>query len=738
MPFPSRESSLPLNDLFGPRPCASILFPLPLPEAFDYAVPEGMALEPGDHVLAPLGGRHVHGVVWALKEQADGERKLKPVEEVIGGPRLAEGTRRFVDWSAGYLVEPPGVILRQVLRSSSALKPSPVETVYRLGQARPDRLTPAREAVIAAAGRKPMSAADLARAAGVSGSVVKGLADLGVLVAQEREVDPPFEAPDPYREGVELNEIQRQAAATLRRLVAAGGFQAALIDGVTGSGKTEVYFEAVAELLRREPQAQILVLLPEIALTQSVMDRFEARFGARPALWHSDIGQKERRRVWREVATGRARIVAGARSALFLPFTGLRAIIVDEEHDPTFKQDEGLTYHARDLAVARGKLEGALVVLASATPSLESLVNAEAGRYVHIRLPGRAGLAELPEIATLDLREFPPERGNWLSEPLVREMAEVFARGEQTLLYLNRRGFAPLVLCRACGHKMKSPDTERWLVEHRYTGRLVCHTTGFSMPKPRACPECGAEDSLTGVGPGVERVAEEARTRFPDAVVEVFSSDTAQGPDAVRDLVQRMERGEIDILVGTQIAAKGHNFPRLTLVGVVDADLGLAGGDLRAGERTYQMLVQAAGRAGRADRPGKAILQTHQPEHEALQALVAGDRAAFLDAERMMREHLRLPPYGRLAALVLSGPDPERLEETARGIAAAAPLAEGVEVFGPADAPLAVIRGRWRKRFLVQADRKVDVSAYMRAWMARVKIPAAIRASVDIEPYSFL
>ncbi len=317
-------------------------------------------------------------------------------------------------------------------------------------------------------------------------------------------------------------------------------------------------------------------------------------------------------------------------------------------------------------------------------------------------------------------------------------MAQVYEKGEQSLLYLNRRGFAPLVLCRACGHKMKSPETDRWLVEHRYTGRLICHTTGFSMPKPKACPECGAQDSLTGVGPGVERVAEEARHRFPDAVVEVFSSDTTQGADAVRALVGRMERGEIDILVGTQIAAKGHNFPRLTLVGVVDADLGLAGGDLRAGERTYQMLVQAAGRAGRADRPGRALLQTHQPDHEAIQALVAGDRTAFLDAERMMREMLKLPPYGRLAALILSGPEPERLENCAREVAAAAPHAEGVEVFGPADAPLAVVRGRWRKRFLVQAERRVDVSAYMRAWMARVKIPAAIRSSVDIEPYSFL
>ncbi|PWE18228.1 primosomal protein N' [Marinicauda salina] len=720
-----------------PRPTASVLFPLPLPEPFDYAIPEGMRLAPGDHVIAPLGGRSVPGVVWRLGED-DGSRQLKEIEAATGGPRLADGVRTFVDWAARYLVEPPGVVLRSVLRSPAALRPSPVETVYRPTGATPGRMTPAREAVLAAAAEAPMTAAALARAAGVSASVVKGLAELGALAAEDVPLDPPFDAPDPNREGVALSDTQEAAAVTLRRLVSAGGFQAALLDGVTGSGKTEVYFEAIAELLRREPEAQILVLLPEIALTQAVMDRFEERFGARPAQWHSGIGDKARRRTWREVATGRARIVAGARSALFLPFSNLRCIVVDEEHDPTYKQDEGLAYHARDLAVARAKLEGALAILASATPSLESLVNAEAGRYVHIRLPARAGVAVLPEIDTIDLREFPPEKGDWLSEPLVAAMGDTLERGEQVLLYLNRRGFAPLVLCKACGHKLKSPEADRWLVEHRYSGRLVCHVTGFSMPKPKTCPECGAEDSLTGVGPGVERVAEEARRRFPDAVVEVFSSDTAQGPDAVRALVERMEAGEIDILVGTQVAAKGHNFPGLTLVGVVDADLGLAGGDLRAGERTFQTLVQASGRAGRADRPGRALLQTHQPEHEAIAALVAGDREAFLDAERFMREQLNLPPFGRLAALILSGPDPATLDRAAKEIAAAAPLAEGVEVFGPAEPPLGVVRGRWRRRFLVQADRQVDVSAYMRAWAERFKTPSSIRASIDIEPHSFL
>jgi len=715
----------------------SVLFPMPLPEPFDYSVPEGISLKPGDHVRAPLGQRSVAGVVWAVG-QDDGARPLKPIDDVIGGPPISGSMRRFVDWTAKYLVEPPGIVLKAVLRSPGALKPSPTETVYCSHVSTLPRLTPARRAVLDAARKGPASASELARRASVSVSVVKRLAQVGGLTVETRPVDSPFKEPDPYAEGVALNQAQAEAVIRLCQLVAAGGFQAVLLDGVTGSGKTDVYFEAIAELMQREPDAQILVLLPEIALTQSVTRRFKARFGAEPALWHSAMANKERRRTWREAASGRARIVAGARSSIFLPFAHLRAIVVDEEHDPTYKQDENLTYNARDLAVARARLQGAICILASATPSLESLVNAEMGRYVHVVLPDRVGGAMLPEIELIDLREANPEKGAWLSPPLIKAMTETLDQGEQVMLYLNRRGFAPLVLCKSCGHKMKSPQADRWLVEHRHTGRLICHVTGFSMPKPETCPECAAPGALIGVGPGVERVAEEARSRFPHAQVEVFSSDTTGSGADVRAIVERMERGEIDILVCTQIAAKGHHFPDLTLVGVVDADLGLAGGDLRAGERTYQTLVQVAGRAGRSDRPGRAILQTWKPEHEALQALADGDRDAFLMTERTMREALKLPPFGRLAALIVSGPDITSLDQTCQVIAQAAPLSDGVEVFGPAEAPLGVVRGRWRRRFLVQTRKNVDVSAYMCAWMGRIKPPSTVRVVLDIEPYSFL
>ena len=717
---------------------AQVLLPLPLPEAFDYAEPEGMELQVGELVAVPLGSRQVSGAVVALKEAHGHNRLLKPVLGRHAEPVLPAGALEFIDWAARYAVDSPGQPLAIALRGARAPKPRP-EKVLRATGRKPARLTPARERALAAAEAGPLTSAALAAAAGVSAAVIKALLAEGALEVELRQAVAEFPPPDPARPGNPLNPSQAAAAEALKTMLAEGGFQAALIDGITGSGKTEVYLEAVAAVLARDPDAQVLVLLPEIALTQAVIGRFAERFGAEPGEWHSGIAPPRRRRVWEAVATGRCRIVIGARSALFLPFSKLALIIVDEEHDGSYKQDEGFIYHARDLAVARAKIEQAGVILASATPSLESLWNAEQGRYRWLRLQARHGRAVLPDIGLIDLRETPPEPGRWLSQPLVQAMGETFARGEQSLLFLNRRGYAPLVLCKACGERLCAPDTQSWLVEHRYSGRLVCHLTGFSMPRPDRCPHCGAKDSLASIGPGVERIAEEAAQLFPEARLAVFSSDTIQHPDAARRLIAQMEAGEIDILVATQAAAKGHNFPGLTLVGVVDADLSLRGGDLRAGERTYQLLAQVSGRAGRAERPGRALLQTWCPEHAVMQALKAQDRDAFIQAEMAERQAAGLPPFGRLAAVILSGPDAQALEAYARALAAAAPNGDGVEVYGPADAPLGLIRGRRRKRFLVRADRNVDLQAFMSTWRARgPKPPGAIRLTIDIDPYNFL
>lgn len=717
-----------------------VLFPLRLPEPFDYLVPEGVGVLPGSYVCAPLGNQERVGVVWERVSQDPGpERRLKTLLEVFDVPAMPEEMRRFVEACARYNVVSPGQVLAMCLRSRAALRPSPVETVYEPAGLPPGRETPARlRALKAAAAGPPRTRAELSASAGVSSGVIGGLAGAGALRPLARPVDPPFPRPDPARAGVRLSDEQAAAARRLCDRVDSGGFAPFLLDGVTGSGKTEVYFEAIAAALRSAPDAQILVLLPEIALTQAVLERFGARFGAQPAPWHSGLGDKARRRTWREVAHGRARIVIGARSALFLPFKSLRLIIVDEEHDGSYKQEEGVTYHARDMAVMRAKLARAAIVLASATPALETAVNAESGRYELLRLQARPGASRLPDIDLVDLRARPPDKGNWLSPDLAEALTATFAAGEQSLLFLNRRGYAPLVLCRACGEKLKSPGTESWLTEHRYTGRLVCHLTGYSMPKPAACPHCGGENTLMGVGPGVERIAEEARRLVPDARIEIFSSDTARSGEDTRGLVERMAAGEIDIMIGTQIVAKGHNFPGLTLVGVVDADSGLKGGDLRAGERTFQLLSQVAGRAGRADKPGRALIQTYGADNPAMIALAEGDRDGFLAIERDVRAELGMPPFGRLAAVILSAPSQAQVDEAANTVLAAAPNGEAIEVFGPATPPVAVLRGRHRRRFLVKSPRDVDLSAYMAAWRARLKPPASVRVSLDIDPYSFL
>lgn len=715
----------------------SVLLPQPLPEPFDYELPEGAEAQPGSFVVVPLGAREMIGVVWGERTTPT-NRKLKPVLEVIGAaPPLPTNTRAFVERAAKYICAPMGNVLGMTMRSREALDEPPVELLVIASGETPERMTPAREKVLAEAGT-PLTGADLARAAGVSSGVVKALLDAGALKHVERSLDPPFPLPDPERPTKGLTDEQKEAAAYLRKMVSEGIYRTALLDGVTGSGKTEVYFEAIAEALRQDPEAQVLVLLPEIALTQAVTSRFEERFGVIPAEWHSAAGSAARRRVWREVAAGRARIVVGARSALFLPYRKLRLIVVDEEHDQSYKQDEGVIYHARDLAVMRASIEKCAVVLASATPSLETLSNAQQGKYAHLKLSARPGLSRLPSITLADLKDNPPEPNRWIGPELAAAIQQTLDAKEQALLFLNRRGYAPLVLCRACGERLKAPDTDSWLVEHRYTGRLVCHLTGFTMEKPLSCPHCGAKGSLTGVGPGVERLAEEVHTRFRGARVEVLSSDTVNSPDDLRDLIARMEGGAIDILIGTQIVAKGHNFPTLTLVGVVDADAGLRGGDLRAGERTFQLLLQVAGRAGRADKPGRAIIQTYAPESPAISLLAAGDRDAFIAHEMESRKLVGLPPYGRLGAIILSAPTAEQANESAAALSAAQPNAPGVEVWGPAPAPITILRGRHRRRFLIRSDRNVDLSAFLAAWKERVKLPSAVRVALDIEPYSFM
>jgi primosomal protein N' (replication factor Y) len=738
MPSAFANSSRPT---FAPGSRVAVLLPLPLAGAYDYRV-GGESLALGDFVAVPLAGREVIGVVWGDAKGDIAQERLRPVIRRLEAAPLPEASRLLVDWVASYTLAPPGAVLKMAMSVPAALEPVRALVACRRAAILPEiKLTPARRKVLeTAADRPPRSPADLAREAGVGPAVVKGLLEAGALEAVELDHPPAFLPPDCTRPAPVLSPDQREAADALVAAVGVAavgsGFAVFLIDGVTGSGKTEVYFEAVAATLLAG--RQVLVLLPEIALSAQWLGRFAARFGVRPAEWHSELGDAKRRDTWRAVANGEARVVVGARSALFLPYRELGLIIIDEEHDGGFKQEEGVCYHARDMAVVRARLGGFPAVLASATPALETLANVQAGRYRRLHLPDRHAGAAMPAISVVDMRRHPPPRGSWLSPLLVTALEETLAAGEQAMLYLNRRGYAPLTLCRGCGHRLQCPHCTAWLVEHRMAGRLVCHHCGYFIRPPSQCPGCEAEDSFVPCGPGVERVAEEAAARFPAARLAVMTSDTVTGPHAAAEFVRRVADHEVDLLVGTQIVAKGYHFPMLTLVGVVDGDLGLEGGDLRAAERTHQLLSQVAGRAGRAERPGRVLLQTWQPSHPVMDALVSGERDEFVAREAEARRDTGMPPYGRLAALVLSGPDPAVLDSFAAKLARVAPRADGLEVLGPAPAPLALLRGRHRRRFLVKCRRSINLQAALRDWLERLPPPGGVRVQVDIDPYSFL
>ncbi|MBO1078703.1 primosomal protein N' [Roseomonas sp. 573] len=730
------------------RPRLRVLLPLPLAGAYDYRVPQGMEPPPlGAFVVVPLSGRAMIGVIWdGDADPALPERKLRDIEQVLDVPPMTASLRKFVDWVAAYTVSPPGAVLRMAMSSPSALEPPAARAGWRLSAAgratleRGGKVTPTRQRVLEAmAGEldgEPHLASAIAAAAGVSTGVLRGMADAGLLEPAliARAVE--FLPPDLKRTGPQLGEDQQVAARAMREGVAKGGFGVTLLSGVTGSGKTEVYLEAVAECLARGRQA--LVLLPEIALSAQWLERFEARFGVPPAMWHSELGSKRRRDTWRGVAEGRVQALVGARSALFLPFPDLGLIVVDEEHETAFKQEEGVVYHARDMAVVRARLNEAACVLVSATPSLETLTNAENGRYSSLDLPNRHGGATLPSVQAIDQRVTPPERGRFLSPPLVQAINEAIGRGEQAMLFLNRRGYAPLTLCRTCGHRMRCPNCTAWLVEHRIQKRLQCHHCGHAEPIPPACPECGAEGSMTPLGPGVERVQEEAAELFPDARRLVMASDTLPGPAAAAEAARAIQAREVDLIIGTQIVAKGWHFPHLTVVGVVDADLGLAGGDLRAAERTVQLLHQVAGRAGRAEAPGRVLLQSWNPEHPVMQALISGDLAGFMAAEADQRRPGHWPPFGRLAALIVSSEDEREADQIARDLGLEAPGGEGVEVLGPAPAPLALLRGRHRRRLLIKVRRDVAVQPILREWLSRVRVPNSVKVQLDVDPVSFL
>jgi primosomal protein N' (replication factor Y) (superfamily II helicase) len=722
----------------SPPDTVRVLLPVPALGVLDYAAGETLLL-PGSLVTVPLGPRQLTGVVWdapAKPGKPVAAAKLKPVSHVLDVPPMRKPLRDLVGWVSDYYLSPLGAVLRMALPGSAAAAPAKMQRQYRMTGIMPPGVSPRRAAALLALTGLQGTSAALAKQSGVSAAIIKALVETGALEAIAVSADGPFTNPDPDHATVSLSADQRGAADQLRAAVTAHDSKPVLLEGVTGSGKTEVYFEAVAQALKNG--GQVLVLLPEIAMTRQWFTRFRARFGGDPVEWHSDQPQAYRRRAWREIAEGRARVIVGARSALFLPFAALQLIVVDEEHEASFKQEDGVSYHARDIAVVRAHFEKCCIVLASATPSLESRTNARTGKYTYLTLPSRFGGAQLPTVTLVDLRKDPPPRGRWIAPALLEDLSSTLARGEQALLFLNRRGYAPVTLCRKCGERVTCPQCSAWLVEHKLTNKLQCHHCGFATPIPRTCTSCSAQDSLVPCGPGVERIAEEIAHVLPDARAVLVTSDTISSPAKAAALVSSVENGSINVLIGTQMATKGHHFPNLTCVGIIDADLGLNGGDLRAAERTFQQIVQASGRAGRAEKPGRVWVQTYQPDTALMGALQRADVAGFYAAESAARERTGVPPFGRYAALVVSGENHAHVQEAARALGKCAPGAPGIAVLGPAPAPLALLRGQHRMRLLLHASRSVNIQSVLRAWLHTAAWPKGVRVMVDVDPYSFL
>ncbi len=718
-----------------------VLLPLPFNEPFDYQI-DGEAV-PGELVRVSFGREVLVGAVWKLGKSSNlNEDKIKFVTERINLPPLEPELMKFVDFVASYNMAYLGLVLKMVLSVKGVFEDPKMNVLYELsGKTLAEaklKNSDARWRVIKLLEPMPLNRREIAAGAGVGQPVIKTLIDAGVLRPVLVEDKRQFGIPDVDFQKVKLTGEQQSAADDLVRKIGQG-FRVTLLNGVTGSGKTEVYFEAVAEALRQG--RQVLIMVPEIGLTSQWLGRFEKRFGVKPAKWHSALGSRERIDTWKAVCQGQARVVVGARSALFLPFSDLGLIVVDESHDQSFKQEDVVNYQGRDMAVVRAKFEEIPVILSTATPDLETVVNVETGKYDELKLKSRYAEAVLPEIKIIDLKADKPLRGSWgvswLAPTLVEQIKENLDKGEQTMLFLNRRGYAPLVICRDCGHRIQCPNCTAWLTEHRRANKLVCHHCGFMTEIPECCPECHSESGLTACGPGVERVAEEIRYRFPLARVRVLSSDFTTNFQEIYNVIKETEAGDVDILIGTQILAKGHHFPALTLVGIVDADLGLMGSDLRASERTYQLLSQVSGRAGRGEKKGTVYVQTLYPENAVLQALVKGDASEFLNLEKKTRKILKMPPFGKLAAVIVSGANPGETERVAQWLGQAAFNDTNISTLGPAPAPIFMLRNKYRYRLLLKTARNIPIQAVLKQWLAKVKIPSNVRVEVDIDPYSF-
>ena len=700
----------------------------------------------GTFVSVRVMNRPCVGVVWGIGDSNLPDKKIRDVS-VVHDAKLNITDLQWIKRMADWTLIPAGMVLRLIINIPDAFLPPRMEALYSFNFDSDTRITQNRLAVMDAFSSNdndPMTVSDIQNIAHVSAAVVRTMIKNGTLISAGEQVKTKQYEPRIYQDSgdIVLNNEQQNAADVIGRAIDNGGFSVHLLDGITGSGKTQVYFDAAWRAYKKGKS--VLLMMPEIALTAQFMSRFESRFGAPPVVWHSNLTAARRRDIWHGVLSGKIKMVVGTRSALFLPWGDLGLIVIDEEHDTSYKQEDMGNYHARDMAILRAKIAGFPVVLASATPAAETIENVNVGKYTRLKLTSRFGGAQMPTITTIDLRENRPtpytandaEQTGFLSAPMCEAISETLATGQQVMLFINRRGFAPIVQCKKCGWTATCPDCSVGMTYHKRVGKLLCHMCGRTAPLTKACPECGTDVSMRGVG--LEKIQEEVNARFPNARTALVSSDIITSRQALERLVHKMENREIDIVIGTQILAKGHHFPNLTLVGVVDADMGLFGTDFRAAEHTFQQLFQVAGRAGRGSTPGRVLMQTYQPDHPVLTAICSGARDEFMAGDMAGRRAAKMPPYGQLIAIIVEGEREATLMKYCNDLAAAAPTLNGAKIMGPIAAQIYQIRNWYRMRFLVAGGATAALQPAVAHWLGKVKQPANIRVKIDVNPINFM
>lgn len=719
----------------------TVVLPVHVGDGFDYLLPEGKSVPAGTIVTVPFGKKEVHGVVWGAGTQNVSREKLRKIIVIHDNiTTLDADFMRFIDLTARYYFSTRNQVIKMVLSVPDAITYCPTDSFYSLAtspalDALSKRQREQMQTLSEMLHDAPLEESILLERSNLSKNSLKTLTQHGLITQQQHPRIPHALTYDFQRPT--LNEEQSHAAKILSDYCTIPeSYHCMLLQGVTGSGKTEVYFEAIETCLKQHQQ--ILILLPEIALSVQWTQRFRKRFGFEPTVWHSGITPAQRRNNWSAFANGHSPVLVGARSALYMPLPRLGLIIVDEEHETTFKQEDNVMYHARDMAIARAHTANIPIILASATPSIETLGNVDTGKCEKITLTARFSNATLPSITPIDMRQHKMPAGQWLSPPVLRALQDTLANGKQSLLFLNRRGYAPLMLCRTCGHRFTCPECTSWLVMHRSTGKMHCHHCGFHQPTPSECPECHNENTLVPCGPGVERIYEETKGYFPEARIALLNSDHVQSRTAFEAEIEQIMSGNTDIIIGTQILAKGHHFPNLTMVGILDADLGLTGGDLRTIERSWQLLHQISGRAGRAEHEGKVYLQTWQPEHPLMRALINGEGDALIAYEKEARRESNMPPFGRLAAIILESKNESIVQQTAHALANCCPTMKDIQILGPAPAPLYRLRGYYRIRFLIKTPRNINIQRIIQDWLHNIKFSSLVKCKIDIDPYSFL